>query len=568
MADAVIGALRVVLGADSAAFEKQMGALGSKIDAIGKNLALAGTGLTAGVTLPIVKLGQAALSAYQESENAVAAVDAAIKSTGGTAGKTSQQLQDTAAALQKISTYDDDQILGKVTANLLTFSNVSGDTFDRAQVAVLDLSARLGQDLQVSAIQVGKALNDPVKGVTALQRIGVSFTGTQKDMIKSMVEAGDVAGAQKLILDELFKEFGGQAEAAAKTSDGAWKQMQNSIGDAMEVIGKAIAPFVTAFANFVKTVAEGFSSLDPSTQQFIIAIGAAAAAIGPLLLALGFIIPAITALAPVFALIVSPVGIFVAAIALVSVTLNEFGISFSQQWEAIKQTFNLIVTVFTDQIKVLVALFTGDFAGAWEALKTMISDAVTGALAILETLFPGITAVVQTQAENIVRIFGNMKSEAIGFMSDIYYGAKQWLMDALTGVFDYVVSKIKELSDAFASLYDKVVGHSYIPDMVTESTDWLKKMGVSMDKIGGDAVTNWNSNMASLASANANINTTESASVKAANDNAGGMHGRSRGDIYLGGITLQATDYDSFQKSKGQLQNDLADMVRVALAGR
>lgn len=568
MADAVIGALRVVLGADSAAFEKQMGALGSKIDAIGKNLALAGAGLTAGVTLPIVKLGQAALGAYQESENAVAAVDAAIKSTGGTAGKTSQQLQDTAAALQKISTYDDDQILGKVTANLLTFSNVSGDTFDRAQVAVLDLSARLGQDLQSSAIQVGKALNDPVKGVTALQRVGVSFTGTQKDMIKSMVEAGDVAGAQKLILDELFKEFGGQAEAAAKTSDGAWKQMQNSIGDAMEVIGKAIAPFVTAFANFVKTVAEGFSSLDPSTQQFIIAIGAVAAAVGPLLLALGFIIPAITALAPVFALIVSPVGLFVAAIALVSVTLNEFGVSFAQQWEAIKKTFSLIVTLFSDQIGILVALFTGDFAGAWEALKKMISDAVTGALGIVETLFPGITAAVQGQVNSIIAIFVNLKNSAIQAMSDIYNGAKQWMQDRLSDVFDWVIAKLGLVNEAFKWLKDQVVGHSHIPDMVTESTKWLEKMGESMDKIGSDAVTNWNSNMASLASANANINTMESASVKAANDNAGGMHGRGRGDIYLGGITLQATDYDSFQKSKGQLQNDLADMVRVALAGR
>jgi hypothetical protein len=74
---------------------------------------------------------------------------------------------------------------------------------------------RLGTDLKGSAVQLGKALNDPIAGVGALSRVGVTFTETQKDMIKTMVEAGNVAGAQTLILDELGKEFGGSAKALA-----------------------------------------------------------------------------------------------------------------------------------------------------------------------------------------------------------------------------------------------------------------------------------------------------------------------------------------------------------------
>lgn len=567
--NAVIGALRVVLGADSAAFEKEMAGISAKLNAIGKNLAIAGAGLTAGVTLPILKLGQSALSAFEDSEKAVAAVEAAIKSTGGTAGYTSKQLQDMAAKLQSISTFDDDEILSKVTANMLTFGNVTGEAFDRAQLAVLNLSARLGQDLQSSAIQVGKALNDPVKGITALQRVGVAFTQTQKDMIKSMVEAGDIAGAQKIILDELFKEFGGQAEAAAKTTAGAWAQMLNSIGDAMEAIGKVIAPYVVMFANFVKSLAEAFSALPEPVQGFVVMMGAIAAAIGPVLIVLGMMLPALAALAPLFVAIASPVAIFVGALALVSFTLNEFGISFSQQWEVIKQAFGMIVTVFVDQIAVLKALFTGDFAGAWEALKKMISDTLSAVAGIVETLFPGITAAVQREVAALANAFVNMKNQAIQAVIDLYNGVTEWLSNKLTAAFDYVISKVGALSDAFWELYNNVVGHSYIPDMVTESTDWLKKMGVSMDKIGGDAVTGWNANMASMTSANATINSSEAASVRAANDNGGAFGaGRGRGDIYLGGITIQAQDAASFKQSKGQVQADLSDMVRAAFAGR
>jgi len=75
-----------------------------------------------------------------------------------------------------------------------------------------------------------------------LQRVGVSFTDTQKDQIKAMVEAGDTMGAQKLILAELSKEFGGSAQAAAETYDGRMAQLHNSIGDLKETIGSAFIP--------------------------------------------------------------------------------------------------------------------------------------------------------------------------------------------------------------------------------------------------------------------------------------------------------------------------------------
>ena len=172
----------------------------------------------------------------REQELAVRKVEQALKATGNAAGVTSKELQRVASRLQTISNFGDEEILDNVTANLLTFKQVSGDTFLRAQELVLDLSAALGQDLQSSAIMVGKALNDPILGLTALRRVGIQLSKENEELIKTYVELGNVTKAQGLILDELAGQFGGQAEAMAYAS----KQLQNAVGDLKEEFGYAL----------------------------------------------------------------------------------------------------------------------------------------------------------------------------------------------------------------------------------------------------------------------------------------------------------------------------------------
>ena len=110
-------------------------------------------------------------------------------------------------------------------------------------------------DLTATSIRLGKALNDPILGITALSRVGVQFTENQKSMIKRMVMAGDVAGAQAVILRELEGEFGGMARDV-DTASGALKQMWNALGDVAEMIGAAFLPRITSSATAVKEWAE------------------------------------------------------------------------------------------------------------------------------------------------------------------------------------------------------------------------------------------------------------------------------------------------------------------------
>lgn len=171
-----------------------------------------------------------------ESEQALAQVEARIRSTGGAAGLTSQQLQAMAQQLQDASTFDDDAIMQSQSV-LLSFTNVVGDQFGRAQQAILDLSVAMKTDLQSATVQVGKALNEPAQALTALQRSGIQFSDAQEDMIKQLVDTGQTAAAQGLILDELERQFGGSAKAARDTFGGALDALRVTIGNLLEADG-------------------------------------------------------------------------------------------------------------------------------------------------------------------------------------------------------------------------------------------------------------------------------------------------------------------------------------------
>lgn len=215
-----------------------------------KVAAVAITAVAAGA----VAFGTSAVKSFMDSQNALAQLNAVLKSTKGAAGVSAKALEDQASALQKVTTFSDEAIMS-AQSMLLTFTNVRKEMFTRAIPTILDMSQALGQDLKSSAIQLGKALNDPIRGVTALRRVGVSFTEEQQKQIATMVEAGDVTKAQALILRELQVEFGGSAKAAGDTFAGKMAILKNQIDDVKESIGEiivnALGPLAARLSTFI-----------------------------------------------------------------------------------------------------------------------------------------------------------------------------------------------------------------------------------------------------------------------------------------------------------------------------
>ena len=154
----------------------------------------------------------------------------------------------------------DDELILSTQAQLMSFKDLAitagtaGGAFDRATVAAFDMAAVFGGTGEDNAIKLGKALGNPVEGVTALTRVGVLFTDEQRKMIDAMVASGDVLGAQELILKELETQVGGAAEATATDSARmsiAFGEMAESIGTALIPILQIVTPAIVAFFDIV-----------------------------------------------------------------------------------------------------------------------------------------------------------------------------------------------------------------------------------------------------------------------------------------------------------------------------
>jgi hypothetical protein len=252
----------------------KFGSLGVTFRRFGQTAAIgiAGAGFLA------VKLGTDFVKAAEESQKVGRQTNAVLESTGGVARVTADHVSKLAEKLSLKAGIDDELIQSGQNV-LLTFTSIrnevgkGNDIFDQATATALNMSVALGQDMQSSVIQLGKALQDPVRGITALRRVGVNFSEDQVKVIKRLVETGDTLGAQKLILEELTKEFGGSAEAQATASGKlsvAWDNLKERLGERLLPVMEAFSdwmvekgiPYVESFADWIENEAV------PALQDF------------------------------------------------------------------------------------------------------------------------------------------------------------------------------------------------------------------------------------------------------------------------------------------------------------
>jgi len=208
-----------------------------------------------------VDLFKKIVEAGETSEQVNKATEAAIRATGGAAHVSAEQVSELSTSIMKKTGVEDETI--KSGANmLLTFRNVrneagaGNDIFNQSTSILTDMTAAMtgGQvtqeGMRKSAIQLGKALNDPITGLGALRRVGVTFTAQQQEQIKALVKSGDTMGAQKIILRELGKEFGGAAAAYATPMT----RLHTATQELAEQMGTALLPVISSVATWMTSV--------------------------------------------------------------------------------------------------------------------------------------------------------------------------------------------------------------------------------------------------------------------------------------------------------------------------
>lgn len=198
-------------------------------------------GLFAGVSFAALQRGMLDLvRTFARFETQNLTTQQVLRATGFSAGRTAEQLEALARELG-------DGTLAATTAardaanQLLTFRSITGETFDRAMRAAQDLAAVGFGTLESSTVQLGKALEDPVSGLTALRRVGVSFTQTQRELIASLVETGRVAEAQRVILAAVEAQVGGAGAAQGSGLAGAFDTLVEAVNIHIERTGGQVA---------------------------------------------------------------------------------------------------------------------------------------------------------------------------------------------------------------------------------------------------------------------------------------------------------------------------------------
>lgn len=219
--------------------------LGASTTALGSSLKVMGLAAAAAVAALGVSTVREAAKAYAEAEQSNARLNAVLRATGNAAGLSADQINALADSLAATTQFDDEAIRN-ASAVMATFRNVQGDTFREGIGLATDLSALLGTDLQSAVLQIGKALNEPEQGITALSRAGIQFSDVQKEQIKNFVETNELGKAQAIVLAEMKNQFGGTAQAmntgitaAANDLNKSWNELLESLGGTQAVAGGA-----------------------------------------------------------------------------------------------------------------------------------------------------------------------------------------------------------------------------------------------------------------------------------------------------------------------------------------
>jgi phage-related protein len=379
-----------------------------------------------------------------------------IKSTGGVAGVTADQVQGLADKYSHLTRFSNDSI--QSTENLLlTFTNIRGQAFEPATAATLDLAQAMGEDTKSAAIQLGKALGDPAKGYAQLQRVGVTFNQAEIESIKTMQKHGDIAGAQAVILKELQTEFGGSAEAAGKTFAGQLAILNNQMTESKERIGKALIPVLAQLVGVLVPIANILSGVLVGAIQ---AMGAAFQGVSKIIG--GSLAPAFQQFQPSLQILGSLLGT-------TSRYVQELaGYLVGQLLGGLKgasggvSTFQNVVNGINDFLKALgpvIASVNGYLfnlvqgieagSGPFAKLRGVVLQ-VSGVISQLGTVVHGFLPVIQQLVENYIRnaanIFGQLAQLLVGTVIPAIATLAGWvarnLVPVLAQLIAFVVSNV------------------------------------------------------------------------------------------------------------------------------
>lgn len=413
----------------------------------------------------VIGFAALAVKAAGEAEKVAAQTTAVLNSTGGAAGRTADEISKLSTNLSRMSGIDDEVVQSGANV-LLTFTKIQGANFDKATEAALNMSVALGKDLNSSATLVGKALNDPIKGVAALSKSGVQFTESQKATIASLVELGDVAGAQTVILQELETQFGGSAEAFGNTFEGSIGRVKTAFGNLQESIGSTLLPVLTILNN---QAADFLNKLTDSAgfQAFLGGISSLAQGVLDGTVSFGSILPAIQGgiqaaanwlqyggiTGIVNAIIAGREAFFAAALQVFPVLVDAVVAVVPQLVEGVISLVTSLVSVLVSSAPTLLAGAVTLFLGLVQGAITILPTLITQVVGLLPVIVTALVAAIPVLLEGAIQLFSSLIDAVVTILPDLIVQ----IIEMLPGIIAALIGLIPQLIEGAISLFMAIV---------------------------------------------------------------------------------------------------------------
>jgi hypothetical protein len=368
----------ILYKSDKAGLDAAQGAL----DGFGKKLGGLAAGIAAAFSIrAISNFAKESVLAAEGVATANARIGQIAKSTA-LFGSETEAVTDRMikfAEAQEMRLAVDAEVIKGVQGQLLTFKALGasadevGGVFDRTTEAAFNMAAAGFGSAEGNAIALGKALENPTKGLSALRRSGTTFTEEQQELIKSLQETGDLAGAQEVILAELESQYGGVAEATANASD----KLGLAFDNIKETAGAALLP---VFAELVE-------GLMPVTEAIGTELGGTIEALAPVLMDIAGMIPGLLqAFMPLIPILGTLAGVFLEMIV------------------AILPTFVSLFETLLPVILELAPIIADAFLVALQALLPVFVTLVEALMPIVEALLPVLADLIIQLAPVVVTL--------------------------------------------------------------------------------------------------------------------------------------------------------------------
>lgn len=479
--------------------------IGSRFGSIKAKAAVA-TAAIAGVAVGAVRVGKSLIEAGETAGTSNARIGQVAKSMGLFGGET-QRVTDRLVKLANVTArqtgVDQNQI--KLTqAKLMSFKELAvtagnvGDHFDRATRAAVDMGAAGFGTAEQNAVQLGKALNDPIKGITALARSGVTFTEAEKEKIKTLVESNKMHEAQALVLSAIEKQVGGVAKATANGTDKikvAWSQVKEKLGTSLVPMVDKLADFINekampAFDRWAETSGKklgpaleklgGFitTTIFPTLVAVIPVIGQIGRATLPLIQQIAsMLIPALQHLSALIAAHPALFGAIAAAIAGVAGGFKLFaaGVTIAKVaangMKIVQLALNaafaanpigLVITIIAALVAALITAwqtnegFRNAVIGVWNAIKSAVTNIWGAIVSFFQGAWGGITSAFQNGLAFITNIWNTCWNGIKSFFQSIWNGIKAFATTIWNFIKAFFTAWIKSFTAIWTTIWNGI----------------------------------------------------------------------------------------------------------------